>query len=195
MTLRRPREATELDTLLSVEQAAERLGTSPRFVRRLVFERRIAYVKLGRHVRIAARDLDAFIRAGRVEVGQYPTLTRRGPDDGDDREAGPQRPGDLPGALPRPGGWAAVQGVRPQGGRSAIPERDQDGQGPGTWTDPALGRALFRDWLEEWWATTTNLRPKTRDRDELLLRRMALPSFGAAPLAAISQRDVRAWVA
>jgi excisionase family DNA binding protein len=46
-----------LDTLLSVEQAAERLGTSVRFVRRLVFERRIAYVKLGRHVRIASRDL------------------------------------------------------------------------------------------------------------------------------------------
>jgi excisionase family DNA binding protein len=63
-----------LDTLLSIEQAAERLGTSVRFVRRLVFERRVAYVKLGRHVRIAARDLDAFVRAGRVEVGQYPTL-------------------------------------------------------------------------------------------------------------------------
>jgi excisionase family DNA binding protein len=43
-----------LDTLLSIDQAAERLGTSPRFVRRLVFERRIAYVTLGRHVRIAA---------------------------------------------------------------------------------------------------------------------------------------------
>jgi integrase len=65
----------------------------------------------------------------------------------------------------------------------------------GTWTDPALGRVLFRDWLGEWWATTTNLRPKTRDRDELLLRRMAVPSFGGVPLAAISQRDVRAWVA
>jgi excisionase family DNA binding protein len=65
-----------LDTLLSVEQAAERLGTSVRFVRRLVFERRIAYVKLGRHVRIAGRDLDAFIRAGRVEAGQFPTLRR-----------------------------------------------------------------------------------------------------------------------
>jgi integrase len=50
------------------------------------------------------------------------------------------------------------------------------------------------DWLGEWWATTTNLRPKTRDWDELLLRRLALPSFGAVPLAAISQRDVRAWV-
>jgi excisionase family DNA binding protein len=76
MTLRKYEETPKLDTLLSVEQAAERLGTSPRFVRRLVFERRIAYVKLGRHVRIAARDLDAFIAARRVEVGQFPTLRR-----------------------------------------------------------------------------------------------------------------------
>ena len=60
-------ETAELDTLLSVEQAAERLGTSERFVRRLIAERRIAYTKLGRHVRIDARDLDAFIAAGRVE--------------------------------------------------------------------------------------------------------------------------------
>ena len=59
----------ELDTLLSVEQAAERLGTSERFVRRLIAERRITYMKLGRHVRIATRDLDAFILAGRVEAG------------------------------------------------------------------------------------------------------------------------------
>ena len=78
MTSARSRRPLELDTLLSVDQAAERLGTSPRFVRRLIAERRIAYVKLGRHVRISSRDLDAFIRAGRVEVGQYPTLTRRG---------------------------------------------------------------------------------------------------------------------
>ena len=66
----------ELDKLLTVEQAAERLGTSVRFVRRLVFERRIAYVKLGRHVRIAVRDLDAFIAAGRVDVGELPSLRR-----------------------------------------------------------------------------------------------------------------------
>ena len=56
----------ELDTLLSIEQAAERLGTSARFVRRLVFERRIAFVKVGRHVRIRPTDLDTFIAAGRV---------------------------------------------------------------------------------------------------------------------------------
>jgi excisionase family DNA binding protein len=58
-----------LDTLLSAEQAAERLGTSVRFVRRLIAERRITYVKLGRHVRIAAADLEAFVVAGRVEGG------------------------------------------------------------------------------------------------------------------------------
>jgi excisionase family DNA binding protein len=70
----------ELDTLLSVEQAAERLGTSVRFVRRLVFERRIAYAKLGCHVRIASGsgDLDAFIEAGRVEAAARPDAIRRG---------------------------------------------------------------------------------------------------------------------
>ena len=58
-----------MDTLLSVEQAAEHLGTSVRFVRRLVFERRIAYVKVGRHVRITEHDLINFVTTGRVEAG------------------------------------------------------------------------------------------------------------------------------
>ena len=69
MTLRRQGRPSELETMLTVEQAAECLGTSERFVRRLIAERRIAYVKLGRHVRIAAHDLEAFIVAGRVEGG------------------------------------------------------------------------------------------------------------------------------
>jgi excisionase family DNA binding protein len=67
-----------LDTLLSVDEAADRLGTSIRFVRRLVFERRVAYVKLGRHVRITARDLDAFIAASRVDAGELPAAARKG---------------------------------------------------------------------------------------------------------------------
>ena len=57
-----------LDRLLTVDEAAERLGTSTRFVRRLVFERRIAFVKVGRHVRITPGDLDAYVAAGRVDV-------------------------------------------------------------------------------------------------------------------------------
>jgi excisionase family DNA binding protein len=67
-----------MQQLLTVGQAADRLGTSERFIRRLIFERRIPYTKLGRHVRIAARDLDAFVRAGRVEAGETPIPTRRG---------------------------------------------------------------------------------------------------------------------
>jgi excisionase family DNA binding protein len=58
-----------LETLLTVEQAAERLGTSERFVRRLIAERRIAYFKLGRHVRITEHDLINFVATGRVEAG------------------------------------------------------------------------------------------------------------------------------
>jgi excisionase family DNA binding protein len=56
------------DRLLTVGEAADRLGTSVRFVRRLVFERRIAFVKVGRYVRIAEVDLEAFIVAGRVDA-------------------------------------------------------------------------------------------------------------------------------
>jgi integrase len=65
----------------------------------------------------------------------------------------------------------------------------------GLWTDPRLGRIRFADWLTAWWATTTNLRPTTRARDETLLRLYAIPRFGDMPLAAISQLEVRVWVA
>jgi excisionase family DNA binding protein len=61
-----------MDQLLTPQEVAERLGTSLRFVRRLVFQRRIPYVKVGRHVRIATSDLDAFITAGRIEAGSLP---------------------------------------------------------------------------------------------------------------------------
>jgi excisionase family DNA binding protein len=54
--------------MLTVPEVAERLGTSQRFVRRLIAERRIPYTKLGKHVRIADADVDAFIVAGRVEA-------------------------------------------------------------------------------------------------------------------------------
>jgi len=54
------------DQLLTVEAAAAQMSTSVRFVRRLVAERRIAYVKLGRHVRLTEADIAAFIEAGRV---------------------------------------------------------------------------------------------------------------------------------
>ena len=53
--------------LLTVEQAAERLGTSVRFVRRLRHERRLTFIKLGRHLRVDRADLEAYIRSCREE--------------------------------------------------------------------------------------------------------------------------------
>jgi excisionase family DNA binding protein len=52
--------------LLTVAQAAERLGTTERFPRRLIAERRITFVKLGSHVRIPETALDDLIAAGTV---------------------------------------------------------------------------------------------------------------------------------
>ncbi|HKS45442.1 MAG TPA: helix-turn-helix domain-containing protein [Amycolatopsis sp.] len=52
---------------LNVEQAAEYLNTSVRFVRRLIAERRIAFHKVGAHVRLSVDDLETFVQAGRVE--------------------------------------------------------------------------------------------------------------------------------
>ena len=54
------------EQLLTVDAAAERMSTSARFVRRLIAERRIEFVKVGRHVRISEPALAAFIDAGRV---------------------------------------------------------------------------------------------------------------------------------
>lgn len=62
------------DRLLTVEDAAERMSTSVRFVRRLIAERRIAFVKLGLHVRIAESDIAAFIEAGRVDPLSAPDV-------------------------------------------------------------------------------------------------------------------------
>jgi excisionase family DNA binding protein len=56
-----------MDKLLTVDQAAERLGTTVRFPRRLISERRIAFVRVGRHVRIPEAALEEFVQAGRVE--------------------------------------------------------------------------------------------------------------------------------
>ncbi|MYV40512.1 excisionase family DNA-binding protein [Streptomyces sp. SID1328] len=52
---------------LSVDQVAEVLGTTVRFPRRLIEERRITYVKVGRHVRIPESAVRDFIRANTVE--------------------------------------------------------------------------------------------------------------------------------
>ncbi len=55
------------DRYLTVAQVAELLGTTERFPRRLIAERRIAFVKVGRHGRVPESALKAFIDANTVQ--------------------------------------------------------------------------------------------------------------------------------
>lgn len=54
--------------LLGVRELADRLGTSERFVRRLVAERRMPFLKVGRFVRFDPRDVDAWLVEHRVDA-------------------------------------------------------------------------------------------------------------------------------
>lgn len=65
--MERKGEGSEPQELLTIGEAAERMHMSERYVRRLVGERRIAFHRMGRCVRLAPADLDAFIEANRVE--------------------------------------------------------------------------------------------------------------------------------
>jgi len=53
--------------VISVEDAAAYMSVPVRFIRRLVHERRIRYYKVGKYVRFAKEDLDAFLTAETVE--------------------------------------------------------------------------------------------------------------------------------
>jgi excisionase family DNA binding protein len=53
--------------LLTVDEAAVRIGMSVRHVRRLVAERRIGHHRLGRAVRLHPADLDAYVATTRIE--------------------------------------------------------------------------------------------------------------------------------
>jgi excisionase family DNA binding protein len=62
--------AREIERLLTVAQVAELLGTTERFPRRLIAERRIRFVHVGRHVRIPESALRDFVATSTVEPVQ-----------------------------------------------------------------------------------------------------------------------------
>jgi excisionase family DNA binding protein len=55
----------EGDQLLTIDDVAERLNVGERFVRRLVAERRIGYLKVGAKVRFTRDDVEAFVASSR----------------------------------------------------------------------------------------------------------------------------------
>jgi len=55
-----------VESLLTIDQVAQRLGVQVRHVRRLVAERRIPYLKWGHLLRFDPQELEAWIDAARV---------------------------------------------------------------------------------------------------------------------------------
>ncbi len=56
--------------LLTINEVATRLCVTPRFVRRLVAERRIVFHRIGKFIRFDPSEVDALIHEGRVERGE-----------------------------------------------------------------------------------------------------------------------------
>jgi excisionase family DNA binding protein len=63
------REPAYADAVFDVAGAASYLGVKERLIRRLVVQRRVAYVKTGRFVRFKRADLDAYVADHRHQVG------------------------------------------------------------------------------------------------------------------------------
>ena len=62
--------------MLTIAEAAEYLGTSPRHVRRLVTDHSLSHYKVGGRVRFADVDLDTWLDRRKVE-GRAGAATRR----------------------------------------------------------------------------------------------------------------------
>lgn len=58
---------TRQNDLMDIQQLADRLGVGVRYVRRLVAERRVPYIKLGHLLRFDPADIDAWIERAKVD--------------------------------------------------------------------------------------------------------------------------------
>ncbi len=63
--------------LLEIGEVAELLATTPRHVRRLVAERRLPYIKVGRFVRFLPSDLARWLEQQRIEPNSQRPQVRR----------------------------------------------------------------------------------------------------------------------
>jgi integrase len=65
----------------------------------------------------------------------------------------------------------------------------------GDWIDPEFGRISFERYADLWLAQRTDIRPRTREQYELLIRNKLKPIFGQRELAKVTPLHVRSWYA
>jgi integrase len=63
----------------------------------------------------------------------------------------------------------------------------------GTWLDPDAGKVRVRDYAVTWLVQRPNLRPRSREGYEILLRLHILPELGNVELSKLSPSRVRGW--
>ena len=56
-----------LPQLLSIDQLAERLGVTTRHIRRLIAEKRVPYLKVGKFVRFDPAEIGSWLDRSRVQ--------------------------------------------------------------------------------------------------------------------------------
>lgn len=61
---------------LTVDEAAEYLNVTVRFMRRLVADHRVQYYKVGKFLRFEREDLDQYVHAGVVRPAEDDLATR-----------------------------------------------------------------------------------------------------------------------
>jgi integrase len=61
----------------------------------------------------------------------------------------------------------------------------------GVWVDPRKSRMTFGNWAQHWLESDATKRPRTRVRDEEVIRLHLAPAFGDAALGAITPLDVQ----
>ncbi|GAA3630960.1 tyrosine-type recombinase/integrase [Microlunatus ginsengisoli] len=64
----------------------------------------------------------------------------------------------------------------------------------GEWIDPALSRMTVGNWIENWIQLQVQLKPTTRVRYDVAIRRQILPVWESVPLANVTHSEVSSWV-
>jgi integrase len=63
----------------------------------------------------------------------------------------------------------------------------------GTWLNPEVGKVKFGDYARRWLDERPDLRPRTREQYEILLRLHITPALGDVELSKLSPARIRSW--
>jgi excisionase family DNA binding protein len=187
-----------LDTkYLTVEEAAAYINTGVRFIRRLIAERRIAFHKVGAHVRLAVEDLRPSSNPGGSSRSRAVPCceTCEGRREMANKKG---RRGFANVRQPESGKWQArYRG--PDGQIRNAPQTFASRRAAerwlsltetqimqGEWTDPERAEIKLDDYAGQWITQRPGLRPGTVELYRWLLRKHISPHLGGVELGRLS---------